>query len=112
MDMVSRSSSVFWTCNRKRSVCSTVDNGEQDVQSDPPQSTRTEAAEFPAHVPFSGVTVGVLVGSVALAVVLHILLTPCSLQAMATRKAAESTLYHLSPKGFWKKFRSYSPSFA
>ncbi|KAI0630199.1 NADH dehydrogenase 21 kDa subunit [Trametes polyzona] len=24
---------------------------------------------------------------------------------MATRKAAESTLYHLSPKGFWKKFR-------
>ena len=35
---------------------------------------------------------------------------------MATKKAAESTLYHLSPKGFWKKFRaccfaniSYSP---
>ncbi|TFL04727.1 NUZM, NADH-ubiquinone oxidoreductase 21.3 kDa subunit [Pterulicium gracile] len=24
---------------------------------------------------------------------------------MATRKAAESTLYHLKPKGFWKKFR-------
>ncbi|KAF5348626.1 hypothetical protein D9758_006852 [Tetrapyrgos nigripes] len=24
---------------------------------------------------------------------------------MATRKAADSTLYHLSPKGFWKKFR-------
>ncbi|KAF8973298.1 21 kDa subunit of NADH dehydrogenase [Flammula alnicola] len=24
---------------------------------------------------------------------------------MATKKAAESTLYHLSPKGFWKKFR-------
>ncbi|KIY64155.1 NADH dehydrogenase 21 kDa subunit [Cylindrobasidium torrendii FP15055 ss-10] len=23
---------------------------------------------------------------------------------MATKKAAESTLYHLSPKGFWKKF--------
>ncbi|KAF9478607.1 21 kDa subunit of NADH dehydrogenase [Pholiota conissans] len=23
----------------------------------------------------------------------------------ATKKAAESTLYHLSPKGFWKKFR-------
>ncbi len=25
---------------------------------------------------------------------------------MATKKAAESTLYHLSPKGFWKKFRA------
>ncbi|KAH9998446.1 21 kDa subunit of NADH dehydrogenase [Russula compacta] len=24
---------------------------------------------------------------------------------MATRKAADHTLYHLSPKGFWKKFR-------
>ncbi|PAV18985.1 NADH-ubiquinone oxidoreductase kDa subunit [Pyrrhoderma noxium] len=24
---------------------------------------------------------------------------------MATKKAAEHTLYHLSPKGFWKKFR-------
>ncbi|KAJ4483441.1 NUZM, NADH-ubiquinone oxidoreductase 21.3 kDa subunit [Lentinula aciculospora] len=24
---------------------------------------------------------------------------------MATKKAADSTLYHLSPKGFWKKFR-------
>ncbi|KAG6900537.1 hypothetical protein C0993_009114 [Termitomyces sp. T159_Od127] len=24
---------------------------------------------------------------------------------MASRKAAESTLYHLSPQGFWKKFR-------
>ncbi|KAJ7462297.1 NUZM, NADH-ubiquinone oxidoreductase 21.3 kDa subunit [Mycena galericulata] len=24
---------------------------------------------------------------------------------MATKKAAESTLYHLSPRGFWKKFR-------
>ncbi|KAH9485372.1 NADH-ubiquinone oxidoreductase 21.3 kDa subunit [Psilocybe cubensis] len=24
---------------------------------------------------------------------------------MASKKAAESTLYHLSPKGFWKKFR-------
>jgi hypothetical protein len=24
---------------------------------------------------------------------------------MSARKAAESTLYHLSPKGFWKKFR-------
>ncbi|KAF8629661.1 hypothetical protein AX17_005600 [Amanita inopinata Kibby_2008] len=24
---------------------------------------------------------------------------------MATKKLAESTLYHLSPKGFWKKFR-------
>ncbi|KAG8213662.1 21 kDa subunit of NADH dehydrogenase [Butyriboletus roseoflavus] len=24
---------------------------------------------------------------------------------MATRKAAESTLYHVHPKGFWKKFR-------
>ncbi|KAF8200843.1 NUZM, NADH-ubiquinone oxidoreductase 21.3 kDa subunit [Pholiota molesta] len=24
---------------------------------------------------------------------------------MATKKAAESTLYHLSPKGFWKTFR-------
>lgn len=27
---------------------------------------------------------------------------------MATKKAAESTLYHLSPKGFWKKFRGSS----
>ena len=26
---------------------------------------------------------------------------------MATRKAAESTLYHVHPKGFWKKFRAY-----
>ncbi|XP_006461073.1 NUZM NADH-ubiquinone oxidoreductase [Agaricus bisporus var. bisporus H97] len=25
---------------------------------------------------------------------------------MATKKAAESTLYHLSPKGFWKNFRN------
>lgn len=25
---------------------------------------------------------------------------------MATRKAAESTLYHVHPKGFWKKFRA------
>lgn len=24
---------------------------------------------------------------------------------MATKKAADHTLYHLSPKGFWKKFR-------
>uniref|UniRef100_A0A0W0F5I8 Putative NUZM NADH-ubiquinone oxidoreductase n=1 Tax=Moniliophthora roreri TaxID=221103 RepID=A0A0W0F5I8_MONRR len=24
---------------------------------------------------------------------------------MASKKAAESTLYHLAPKGFWKKFR-------
>ncbi|KAJ6586914.1 NUZM, NADH-ubiquinone oxidoreductase 21.3 kDa subunit [Mycena vulgaris] len=24
---------------------------------------------------------------------------------MATKKAADSTLYHLSPRGFWKKFR-------
>ncbi|KIK67445.1 hypothetical protein GYMLUDRAFT_37567 [Collybiopsis luxurians FD-317 M1] len=24
---------------------------------------------------------------------------------MATKKVADSTLYHLSPKGFWKKFR-------
>ncbi|KAJ4497173.1 NUZM, NADH-ubiquinone oxidoreductase 21.3 kDa subunit [Lentinula lateritia] len=24
---------------------------------------------------------------------------------MATKKAADSTLYHLSPKGFWKRFR-------
>ncbi|KAJ7680312.1 NUZM, NADH-ubiquinone oxidoreductase 21.3 kDa subunit [Mycena polygramma] len=24
---------------------------------------------------------------------------------MATKKAAESTLYHLAPRGFWKKFR-------
>lgn len=24
---------------------------------------------------------------------------------MATKKAADSTLYHLAPKGFWKKFR-------
>lgn len=26
---------------------------------------------------------------------------------MATKKAAESTLYHLSPKGFWKKLRAF-----
>lgn len=26
---------------------------------------------------------------------------------MATRKAAESTLYHVHPKGFWKKFRAF-----
>ncbi|KAF8738062.1 hypothetical protein AX14_012038 [Amanita brunnescens Koide BX004] len=26
--------------------------------------------------------------------------------SMATKKVAESTLYHLSPKGFWKKFRN------
>ena len=26
---------------------------------------------------------------------------------MATRKAADHTLYHLSPKGFWKKFRAW-----
>lgn len=25
---------------------------------------------------------------------------------MATRKAAQSTLYHVHPKGFWKKFRA------
>ena len=25
---------------------------------------------------------------------------------MATRKAADHTLYHLNPKGFWKKFRA------
>jgi hypothetical protein len=30
---------------------------------------------------------------------------------MATKKAAESTLYHLSPKGFWKKFREFSTNF-
>ena len=30
---------------------------------------------------------------------------------MATRKAADHTLYHLSPKGFWKKFRAWSCSF-
>lgn len=28
---------------------------------------------------------------------------------MATRKAAESTLYHVHPKGFWKKFRPLKP---
>lgn len=28
-----------------------------------------------------------------------------SFLSMATKKVAESTLYHLSPKGFWKKFR-------
>jgi hypothetical protein len=28
---------------------------------------------------------------------------------MATRKAADHTLYHLSPKGFWKKFRGCFP---
>ena len=26
---------------------------------------------------------------------------------MATRKVADHTLYHLSPKGFWKKFREF-----
>ncbi len=26
---------------------------------------------------------------------------------MASRKAADHTLYHLSPKGFWKKFREF-----
>ena len=26
---------------------------------------------------------------------------------MATRKAADHTLYHLNPKGFWKKFRAH-----
>ena len=30
--------------------------------------------------------------------------TSRSSQAMATRKVADHTLYHLSPKGFWKKF--------
>jgi hypothetical protein len=25
---------------------------------------------------------------------------------MATKKAADHTLYHLSSKGFWKKFRA------
>lgn len=28
---------------------------------------------------------------------------------MATRKVADHTLYHLSPKGFWKKFRGCFP---
>jgi hypothetical protein len=28
---------------------------------------------------------------------------------MATKKVAESTLYHLSPQGFWKKFSVYIP---
>ncbi|KAG5645214.1 hypothetical protein DXG03_006732 [Asterophora parasitica] len=27
---------------------------------------------------------------------------------MASKKAAESTLYHLSPQGFWKTFRDYT----
>ncbi|KIY46204.1 NUZM, NADH-ubiquinone oxidoreductase 21.3 kDa subunit [Fistulina hepatica ATCC 64428] len=27
---------------------------------------------------------------------------------MAAKKAAESTLYHLSPQGFWKTFREYA----
>ena len=27
---------------------------------------------------------------------------------MASRKVADHTLYHLSPKGFWKKFREYN----
>jgi len=31
--------------------------------------------------------------------------------AMATKKAADATLYHLSPKGFWKKFRQSPPGF-
>ena len=26
---------------------------------------------------------------------------------MATKKVADHTLYHLSPRGFWKKFRNY-----
>lgn len=29
------------------------------------------------------------------------------LQTMATRKVADSTLYHLSPRGFWKKFSTF-----
>jgi hypothetical protein len=31
--------------------------------------------------------------------------TPLRNTLMATKKAADATLYHLSPKGFWKKFR-------
>lgn len=30
-----------------------------------------------------------------------------SSSTMASKKAAESTLYHLSPQGFWKKFREF-----
>jgi hypothetical protein len=29
---------------------------------------------------------------------------------MATRKVADHTLYHLNPKGFWKKFRELGVS--
>lgn len=28
---------------------------------------------------------------------------------MASKKLADSTLYHVSPKGFWKKFRTCLP---
>lgn len=66
------------------------------------------AESRPSHVAISGVAVRVLVvRSVSLAVHIDLLSASCSLQAMATRKAAESTLYHLSPRGFWKKFRAY-----
>ncbi len=65
------------------------------------------AESRPSHVAISGVTVRELVVRLAsLAVDIDILSASCSLQAMATRKAAESTLYHLSPRGFWKKFRA------
>ena len=33
--------------------------------------------------------------------------TPCQ-SKMASKKLADSTLYHVSPKGFWKKFRTCS----
>ena len=29
---------------------------------------------------------------------------------MASKKLADSTLYHVAPKGFWKKFRTCSPT--
>jgi hypothetical protein len=41
---------------------------------------------------------------------IHLCLFVRNLILMATKKAAESTLYHLSPKGFWKKFRMVSLS--
>lgn len=30
---------------------------------------------------------------------------------MATKRVADHTLYHLSPKGFWKKFSEFIPAF-
>lgn len=34
------------------------------------------------------------------------LVAPTPITMAATRKVADHTLYHLNPKGFWKKFRA------